>query len=587
MKKWAVEWEKAGHVVFPLRAGGKQPRVKWRDDSLCHTDYRAEDWAVRCDKITVIDYDKGKKDYDEGWIPAHGGAGHEQATKNGVHRIFSYEDEVKRTADPAGARGVDIKTGSGSYIKIYGPPPRALVALPASLKSVLSKKAARCNKLLRALSPDCARDKWLPIVTAIRGVLGKDGLAVAYAWSRYSAGTNHQGHEEYNEFVGRYEGLANWGTDECWRLLGGDFNLPTWTLKTYEDVEIKDAKWILEDVLPVGELTLLTGEPGVGKTRAALTIAVTQALGKRLSCYPKEQEPSGKPVLFWGPENDDSTVVAPIVRHFGADKLVYRPAGTGFSMGNPRCVEQLQSWMRSGDISMVILDPLYDMARGVKNDHSLIDITERLEGLNKVAQETGVSIIGIMHTPKGARSRSLLERTSGSLGWIAKARMALIMQRTNGTYRSDGGNDEQGSVSILLKQKNSKGNFNGGLFFTIEPTHVGTLSRRVGISRCIGYEDGLPQDLDEKYVGEKVDKTSADETTALAFGDMKQKLEEDGELVADNNGTIYYALERTVAAEYMQEAHKIKVWKLDKEGVSYGLHKFKTKGIYYIGVKKV
>ena len=44
-----------------------------------------------------------------------------------------------------GARGVDIKTGSGSYIKIYGPPPRALVALPASLKSVLSKKAARCK----------------------------------------------------------------------------------------------------------------------------------------------------------------------------------------------------------------------------------------------------------------------------------------------------------------------------------------------------------------------------------------------------------------------------------------------------------
>ena len=242
MKSWAIEWEKAGHVVFPLRAGGKQPRVKWGDDSLCHTDYRAGDWAVRCDKLTVIDYDKGKKDYDEGWLPPHGGAGHEQATKNGVHRIFSYEDEVKRTADPAGARGVDIKTGSGSYIKIYGPPPSTLVALPASLKSVLSKKAARCNKLLRALSPDCARDKWLPVITAVRGLLGKDGLDVAYHWSKYSSGTNHQGEENYAEFVGRYMGLANWSQDDCWRILGGDFNLPTWTLKTYEDVEIKDAK---------------------------------------------------------------------------------------------------------------------------------------------------------------------------------------------------------------------------------------------------------------------------------------------------------------------------------------------------------
>ena len=584
MKELAKKWAAAGHAVFPLK--GKRPLVKWKDDANCHTDYNAEDWAVRCDKLTVIDHDSGKSDYNSGWLPPC--KGHTQKTNNGTHEIFAYDPNVKRTSNPCGSTGIDIKTGNGSYIKIYGEPPVELVQLPPVVKELLDTKTATVQKLLRSISSDCPRERWLPCVTAIKGLLQgthSRGLEVAWAWSKHADGLRFNGSEGRQEFVERYRGLALWAPNDCLRVLGGVEGAGTWELETYANVTTGDAEWILEEFLPKGEITTLTGEPGVGKTRAALYIAIMNALGKDMPCFKGVQAKTKGRVLFWGPENDDRTVIAPIIHYMGAGDVVSRIKGEGFNMGNQACKDQLYSWMRSKMFDIVIIDPLYDFARSVEDANSLVDITECMEQLNSVAQETGVSVIGIMHTPKGAKARDLSDRTHGSQGWAAKPRMRLLMQQTNGTLRHDTVANPS-DISLILKQKNSKGLLSDGLAFVVEPKRDPNqphLTKSIGIARCVTHIEGRPSDLEKKYL----QPAEQNEDEYANWDDLKEMILEhadrkDIEVDGRHLKGMFAVLDADIVVRYAKEKYNWKKYRLKTDGCYHKIHSLRLDhGVYY------
>lgn len=48
------------------------------------------------------------------------------------------------------------------------------------------------------------------------------------------------------------------------------------------DVEPEEVSWLLEPYIPLGKLTMLEGDPGIGKTFAALAIATAVSTGARL-----------------------------------------------------------------------------------------------------------------------------------------------------------------------------------------------------------------------------------------------------------------------------------------------------------------
>lgn len=588
MKALAKKWEAAGHVVFPLK--GKRPLVKWKDNAKCNTKYDAQDWAVRCDKLTVIDHDSGKKEYNKGWLPE--AVGHTQPTNNGRHEIFAYSPTVKRTSNPCGSTGIDIKTGNGSYIKIYGEPPVELAPLSEEMEALLHEKTADVQRMLLSISPDTGREIWLPIITAIRGLCGMRGVHVAYAWSKSSAGKNHQGAESRNDFVARYKGLAIWDAASCRKILGG--GLPTeqrWGLETYENVETGDAQWILEEFLPKGEITTLTGEPGVGKTRAALYIAVMNALKLDMPCFTGKQAKTGGKVLFWGPENDDKTVTAPIIKYMNAAHLVQRVTGAGFNLGDDRCKDALYSWMRSKLFDIIIIDPLYDFARRVDNDNSLVGITECMEQLNSVAQETGVSVIGIMHTPKGAKARDINDRTHGSQGWAAKPRMRLLMQQSNGHFTHSTVENPK-DISIIIKQKNSKGRVSDGLAFIVEPKRDPNqphLTKSIGVSRCVATIEGRPSEIEEKYL--RPIQESEDEVAI--WDDVKEKIlaHEDRQDIEVNGRRLkglFACVDINIITRYMAAVTNGK-WKpksrLVNGGHFYGIHTITTEHGAYAGVR--
>ena len=586
MKQWAKQWLEAGHPVIPIAEGSKRPMIKWGTQLVTDVDkYKTNKWAIRCDKVTVIDCDKYKSGYTTGWIP-------QLLTNNligtkggGTHAFYAYHPEIKRAADPNNSVGVDIKTGKGSYVVIYGPPPTKLHAPPQELVDCLSGKTANVRKLLSRIDPDTSRDKWLPIVTAVKGMLGERGLYPAYYWSRFSTGDNHAGQENFNEFSARYAGLAKWEQADCLKILGGEGEAPKWELESYDEVETGDAEWILEEFLPKGEITTLTGEPGVGKTRAALYIAAMNALGKDMPCFTGSQAKTRGKVLFWGPENDDRTVVAPIIKYMGAGKVIQRIKGEGFNLGSAICKDKLYQWMRSGIFDIIIIDPLYDFARSVDNDNSLVGITECMEQLNSVAQETGVSVIGIMHTPKGAKARDINDRTHGSQGWAAKPRMRLLMQQTNGALRHDTvANPED--MSLIIKQKNSKGRISDGLAFVVEPKTDPAqphLSKSIGVSRCVMTVEGRPSDLEKKYLQPK----EKDEDEFAVWDDLKEQIlnhkdRKDIEVNKQHIKGLFAVIDADILARYAQEVYKWKKYKLKQEGYVHKIHSIKLDyGVYY------
>ena len=88
-------------------------------------------------------------------------------------------------------------------------------------------------------------------------------------------------------------------------------------LETLCNIPAKPQEWVWKGVIPEGQLTLLMGEPGVGKSMFAMDAIARSTRGQRGLCDAEQGEP-GEVVLFSG-EDDFASVVRLRLDSAGAD----------------------------------------------------------------------------------------------------------------------------------------------------------------------------------------------------------------------------------------------------------------------------
>jgi AAA domain len=263
----------------------------------------------------------------------------------------------------------------------------------------------------------------------------------------------------------------------------------------------------------MGSITVLAGDPGLGKSLLSLNLAAALRRGE---LGPR----SAGDVLLLTAEDSRTHTIRPRLEAAGADLArvhfgSIRRDGLETTLALPDDVAVLRELIESTRTQLVVIDPL--MAHLASNVNSWRDqmIRQALAPLNALADATATAILIVADLNKGLGTDPL-QRLGGSIGIPAAARSVLLLGRD-----PDDPDGEQGSQRVLAHVKSNVSELSPSLCFNVEAAMAGSTcveTARIvqtGISRYSG-SDLLVSDRRER--GPKLAEAVAYLDRALADG---------------------------------------------------------------------
>ncbi len=201
------------------------------------------------------------------------------------------------------------------------------------------------------------------------------------------------------------------------------------------DVRVEPVEFLLADRVPLGALTLLAGDPGLGKSTWTCQLAAGVTAGR--------YGPAGT-VLVANAEDSPGHVIVPRLAAAEADLarvefFTIRDAeGQERPFTLPDDVARLEAHAREAGARLVIVDPLsahLGEQVSTKSDHS---VRRALAPLAGMAQRLGIAVVVVAHLNK-AQGTDAIYRVGGSIGLVGGARSLLVFTRDPDDPEGEGG----------------------------------------------------------------------------------------------------------------------------------------------------
>ncbi len=193
-------------------------------------------------------------------------------------------------------------------------------------------------------------------------------------------------------------------------------------------VAFASVQWLWEPYIPRAKLTLLDGDPGVGKSFITIDLAARLSRGGPLPNGSVPPRPHT--TLLLSAEDSVADTIRPRAEAAGADldRLITIDLLNGPPVLFPAQIPELEEMIRHHAADLVVIDPL--MAFLPPEVAATVDQCVRrvLGPLAAVAGRTDCAILLIRHLRKHLTGRAL-HRGLGSMGIIAAARSALLAIR--------------------------------------------------------------------------------------------------------------------------------------------------------------
>ncbi len=189
---------------------------------------------------------------------------------------------------------------------------------------------------------------------------------------------------------------------------------------TFASIERESVQWLWPGRVPLGMLTLLVGDPGLGKS--LLTVDLSAKVSR-----------AGGNVLLLSAEDHKGATIRPRLEATDAvlDRVHHvevRRDGLEDGIALPDDGAELHRLATEHKAKLVIVDPL--MAHLPESVNSWRDQSVRraLAPLHRLAQDLDCAVIVVAHLNK-AKGGDALHRTGGSIGIPAAVRSALLLAR--------------------------------------------------------------------------------------------------------------------------------------------------------------
>lgn len=232
--------------------------------------------------------------------------------------------------------------------------------------------------------------------------------------------------------------------------------------------EIRPARprWLWEGRWPMGELSLIAGRAGLGKS------TVTYDAAARLTCGTLPGEMAGTPSSVLVCATEDSWAHTIVPRLMAAGAALDRVFAIEVKIGDhdgwlslPADLDAIGSLALEHGASLLILDPLVSRLDGGLDTHKDADVRRALEPLKRLATRANLAVLGVIHQSKGGTDP--VGSVMGSVAFAAVARSVTVVVADP--------DDEAGRRRLLGTPKNNLGRDDlPTLGFTIEPVSIHT-----------------------------------------------------------------------------------------------------------------
>ncbi|MEW6357950.1 MAG: AAA family ATPase [Planctomycetota bacterium] len=245
-------------------------------------------------------------------------------------------------------------------------------------------------------------------------------------------------------------------------------------LRRMADVEPEEIHWLWPGRIALGKLTLLVGDPGLGKSFLTLDMAARVSRGRPWPDHPGAPGERGAVILL-SAEDDAPDTIRPRLDAAEADvtrifllEAVTKLDGEGGTARRMFCLqadlpELERAIERESDVRLVVVDPISAYLGGA-DSHKNADIRGLLAPLSDLAARHKIALVAVSHFNK-ASGASPMYRTMGSLAFTAAARAVWCVSREKD-------NPER---RLLLPIKNNLAKDGTGLAYSLQesPDHPG------------------------------------------------------------------------------------------------------------------
>jgi hypothetical protein len=239
------------------------------------------------------------------------------------------------------------------------------------------------------------------------------------------------------------------------------------------DVEMRRVDWVWPLHLARGKVTIIAGDPGVGKSH--LGIDITGRITKPGDAtWPdgNEQAPFGSVVILSAEDAVNDTIHPRLlaayadVRRVHVIRAVCNDDGTRRTFNLQCDLAQLEQLIADlGDVVLVIIDPISSyLGEGIEGN-AITSVRPVLEAVGALAERSNVAVLLIHHPPKHTTGKAM-HQFSGSLAFVAAPRLSFLA-----VAERDQEGEETGR-KLMLAVKNTLGAKAAGLGYRIRKTFV-------------------------------------------------------------------------------------------------------------------
>ena len=234
------------------------------------------------------------------------------------------------------------------------------------------------------------------------------------------------------------------------------------------------SNWLMPGWLPEGELVILGGDGGAGKTLIAMDwVAALSNGGTRRGTFSDGTEAPSGCALIWSCEDDKNRVLKPRLEAAGANHRNIFFVGDviefsscrrfDFQRDLPGLIKNIEDL---GNVKILVIDTVMEVVSGGGNNAK--KVRQDLLRLVDIAHRYQITIIGIAHLIKDSKQGDPVKNLAGSQAFSNLARHVLIAMKVTLPVHEETGP----SVGVLTCAKSNVGQSGGGLIYEIHPTVV-------------------------------------------------------------------------------------------------------------------
>lgn len=213
-------------------------------------------------------------------------------------------------------------------------------------------------------------------------------------------------------------------------------------VKRLSDVQPEQLEWLWPGRIPLGKVTLLAGDPGLGKSFVTLDMAARVSSGRGWPDNYAAGQPAGSVILFSAEDDLADTVRPRLDRHHADPERIVAVQGVQwFELESDRSgtrhftldhdLPELEKLIEeTKDVRLVVVDPISAYC-GRVDSHKNAEVRAMLARLAELAAKHRVAVVAVTHLSKGAGEKAIY-RAMGSLAFIAAARAGWLFTRDAG-----------------------------------------------------------------------------------------------------------------------------------------------------------